>query len=509
MFVDTIDGVGELKFLQFPADVFAVCAKIARITGCYLEHSRENKRHLKNVSTARDDGKDWVLSLARGGRGGGIPAGVKDSWRRVCIFLRKYSGSKDPLVVDKSISADILYLIAACDSACEGLGIPDGESPGIFGLASEAVLAESGTLCQILGARFGRVLPKRHTPKVGINLRNLTRHICYCDESEVSVNWTTESFSSLAYGRSYNVLVIPWPFHLHPTALVPSERRSSDRAVGYFEYSPVSAKGDVDLIFGIVEKTLDLGHRVDLVVLPECALAARLWADVSERLNEIGVSVLSGVYGKKSRSKEFYNTVRFRAGYPWSEDVVQHKHHRWKLDRAQIVNYGLGGTLSCQKEWWENIFIPKRELSFFALDKDLVVCPLVCEDLARQDPVADVVRSVGPNLVIALLMDGPQLPSRWSARYASVLADDPGSSVLTVSSLGMVRLSTPPPGVARKNVVASWKQAGGDFVEMALEGEATAVLMNLQFDPDYEQTVDGFKDGSYSSIPVLTGVHYV
>jgi 5-methylcytosine-specific restriction enzyme A len=46
-------------------------------------------------------------------------------------------------------------------------------------------------------------------------------------------------------------------------------------------------------------------------------------------------------------------------------------------------------------------------------------------------------RSVGPNLVVALLMDGPQLTARWPARYASVLADDPGSSVLTLTSLGM------------------------------------------------------------------------
>jgi hypothetical protein len=58
------------------------------------------------------------------------------------------------------------------------------------------------------------------------------------------------------------------------------------------------------------------------------------------------------------------------------------------------------------------------------------------EDLARPDPVGDLVRSVGPNLVIALLMDGPQLRARWSGRYAMSLADDPGSFVLSVTSLG-------------------------------------------------------------------------
>jgi hypothetical protein len=62
---------------------------------------------------------------------------------------------------------------------------------------------------------------------------------------------------------------------------------------------------------------------------------------------------------------------------------------------------------------------------------------LICADLARQDPAADLIRAVGPNLLIALLMDGPQLSHRWPARYAAVPAEDPGTSVQTLTSLGM------------------------------------------------------------------------
>ena len=61
---------------------------------------------------------------------------------------------------------------------------------------------------------------------------------------------------------------------------------------------------------------------------------------------------------------------------------------------------------------------------------------LICEDLARSEPCHSAVRSVGPNLVFVLLMDGPQIASRWSARYATSLADDPGSAVLTLTSRG-------------------------------------------------------------------------
>src|SRR5687768_17746605 len=37
---------------------------------------------------------------------------------------------------------------------------------------------------------------------------------------------------------------------------------------------------------------------------------------------------------------------------------------------------------------------------------------LICEDLARQDPIAELVRHVGPTLVVTILMDGPQLKNR-------------------------------------------------------------------------------------------------
>ena len=41
--------------------------------------------------------------------------------------------------------------------------------------------------------------------------------------------------------------------------------------------------------------------------------------------------------------------------------------------------------------------------------------------------------AIGPNLVFTLLMNGPQLKTRWPARYAKILADDPGSSVLSIT----------------------------------------------------------------------------
>jgi hypothetical protein len=77
---------------------------------------------------------------------------------------------------------------------------------------------------------------------------------------------------------------------------------------------------------------------------------------------------------------------------------------------------------------------------------------LICEDLARQDPAAELVRAVGPNLLVALLMDGPQLANRWPARYAAVLAEDPGTSILTLTSLGMVERSRPTERISHRMI---------------------------------------------------------
>jgi hypothetical protein len=56
------------------------------------------------------------------------------------------------------------------------------------------------------------------------------------------------------------------------------------------------------------------------------------------------------------------------------------------LARAPV--HGLGGVLSPFREWWEFADITDRQLSFISMSVDIVLCVLICEDLARPDPVA-------------------------------------------------------------------------------------------------------------------------
>ncbi len=102
----------------------------------------------------------------------------------------------------------------------------------------------------------------------------------------------------------------------------------------------------------------------------------------------------------------------------------------------------------------------------------------MCEDLARFDPVMPILMAVGPNLVFALLMDGPQLKERWSGRYATALADDPGSSVLSLTCLGMIQRSGHP-GHNDSRVVGLWKSRNRPAVELSLPMGAHGLVLAL------------------------------
>lgn len=120
---------------------------------------------------------------------------------------------------------------------------------------------------------------------------------------------------------------------------------------------------------------------------------------------------------------------------------------------------------------------------------EAVIAALVCEDLARFDPVIPVLNAVGPNLVVALLMDGPQFHGRWSGRYATVLAEDPGSAVLTLTCLGMVR-RWGTPGEDAPRIVGLWKSRRDPAVQLTLPHGAHALVLALASSESGQRTLD-------------------
>jgi hypothetical protein len=261
---------------------------------------------------------------------------------------------------------------------------------------------------------------------------------------------------------------------------------------GYFQFQP-SEPFDVSLVDRLLTSASGHVDRVDLVVLPESAVPREELARLEAVLSRHGVTML--VVGLRDTPGEVNfsasNWVHFGVGLGsrWWH-YRQDKHHRWSLDRSQIEQYRLEGVLDPRVRWWEEIEIGRRSLQIIERDDGPTIASLVCEDLAHIDEVIDLIRAVGPTLVVALLLDGPQLGSRWTARYASVLADDPGSAVLTLTSYGMVTNASGR-RLLPTSVVALWKDNARGLREIQLDADAQGILLRLARRPAIRRAADG------------------
>lgn len=413
-------------------------------------------------------------------------------------------------------------------------GLPDDSGPARFAASR---LKDFGTLSTIDRLR-GRVLPKRHTPSIGITLRSLTNNLAY-HRSSVDVKWVvTDKGRSNAFtdrladhksrNRTFSILLLPWPRKINTLDFKaveePDKKLGLHDRLGLFHYKPEDDWLDPkELRQTLASAKREVGN-IDMVILPECALRHK---DIETLEAEIG----SGTYGvsayvagvRGGADDEIFtdNMVFFKMGYadrkgqmryesPGGDDPdeQQHKHHRWKIDRFQVENYSLGYVLSPNVKWWESIRIRPRKVTFINVGNELTICPLICEDLARQDPIADLIRTVGPSLVITILMDGPQTKERWSARYASVLSEDPGSAVITLTSAGMVdRWRRPKFNTPR--YVALWNDGQGSEREIELEEDSAGVLLSLSVFGVPERSADGRMESYPTNRVILGGVHQV
>jgi hypothetical protein len=341
----------------------------------------------------------------------------------------------------------LLELCALADEASEGFWLPGSPgTPGTqkttgdlkFYVRAEFLRKHSGmaaTLCEEIHPSRLCVLPKCRTPQNGLTSRSLSHHLAVCSADEIKPQWVMGPYGN-AEELSLNLLLVPWPEVVTPkqfsaTARTPTEMRNMPPNFGFFRYhhTDKTPENVVRVVEDLHTAALAKMGRIDGIVLPEAALSAEQHERLSEAVLRREAFLVSGV-GEAATNASAHGQNFLYVDLPTIKPLIQHKHHRWMLDQPQISQYGLGSRLYPEKFWWEHISLGDRKLNFIAVLPWLVMSVLICEDLARPDPVGDMVRAVGPNLVIALLMDGPQLKERWGARYATTLADDPGSSVL-------------------------------------------------------------------------------
>lgn len=406
-------------------------------------------------------------------------------------------------------AAALLTLHAIADEVCADVGSFGSRDRGdSFENRAWAMLQTHGSLSRLSSTRV-RVIPKAHLSEHGITIRQLSRYLALSYES-VEVRWR-----SIEPGRStdrddYNIVLVPWPLSLRADAFRPVARgvieNMDPEHFRFFEFAP-----EVPLELGLVSSLLQSAvaevERVDAVVFPEAAVPPTAIPGLERTLAQYGATLLiTGVAERPTSGAFGRNYLHFgvRTTSGWN-GYEQDKHHRWLLDEAQIRQYHLSRSLPPKAVWWEAIDIRERIQHIIDVGAGVTAAPLVCEDLARLDEVADVVRRIGPSLVVAVLLDGPQLASRWPARHASVIADDPGSVVLTLTSLGMAARCRPP-GKRRSRVVAQWNDRAVGPREIKLAPGASGILLTTSIERSTLWTADGRHHDGVPRLK-LAGVH--
>lgn len=395
-------------------------------------------------------------------------------------------------------------------------------------------------------SNFGNVFPKTRVSTSGCSHRNFSRNLTLLPKTgSVRCHWHMPS-EPLADDneKPIDILVIPFPYSISAKCFVdlhdPKKSMKQDTNVrsgwANFEIKQRWLDETEDLK-GLCRKLLRSARAdvdtVNGIIFPEYSLTFDLFLEICQDLKEIeptlefvvagasnncdsrerpnGNHVLTCVWHKLDENGEEIAIVDQGTPGTGEEDQKRkkqekqsrailssrRKHHRWMLTPQQLTQYSVTSSLDPRVNWWEAHNIGQRELHFFPFRRRSTFTSMICEDLARSDPCHEVLRSVGPNLVFVLLMDGPQIANRWSARYASSLSDDPGCSVLTVTSLGLIERSNRTREHPKQEAVAFFSGPFGQTPLLLPSDGAKGILITLTGESEPNRaTIDGRSDSS-------------
>jgi len=368
---------------------------------------------------------------------------------------------------------------------------------------------------------------KTSVPSVGCSIRNLTQNLALLPPAgEVKVTKTLTPIRQTIERSTFNILVVPYPFQMSGKdfKVTSNEKdkiaRFSISQSWLTSNSADEASDNYDYIVNMLERLIDSSgnhvNHVDAIVLPELALNEPAYNAILAMLQQLFAKqkrepnnplfFISGVSSVDPQGR-LHNTASTSILYSETKYVKfsQDKHHRWRLDENQIKAYSIADSLNPNISWLEDIDITQRVIETTTFRPRQTLVTLICEDLARFDPCQSVIRALGPNLVLALLMDGPQLVSRWPARYAMGLSDDPGCSVLSITSLALVNRSNHTFN-SKSRSIALWRDGRGHMQELNLPEGNDALLLTLSEKIIDEKLLDGRSASSDRTSWQLAGI---
>ncbi|EJI6687774.1 hypothetical protein BBN03_12860 [Vibrio parahaemolyticus] len=538
--------------LSWPPNAFGVAARILEESGYYTQLvSPNDSKHLnqvESIATASKFGQncdDWIKNIDRRQYRNirealhsiefdklkdELPMMLLDEhclpdW--LVIHVEKFFSTKNldrtfGEILEAGLFVDITVILSSADHACAGLGVnslTDSEEEWFtsFLKLGELLLDsnERKSLSTFCNSRLS-VVPKMLVPQTGISINSLSHNLA-CVSGETTVYWNKIHYPSRLESE-LDILIVPFPFKINKDHFsIKNDIKHNIKKASYFSYSPtVNIEEITDIVENCISNALESQRKIDFIVFPEATFNTLQYYKFLLGLREICIEksispcVVAGVIN--SDSEKVFSDKNTSVLTPWDllktinkyDEVPsvtnlgfeQVKHHRWQLDEKQIATYGLTAQLPIKGVAWEAMAIDERRVAFNQVGDWFSLCTLVCEDLARQEPVARTIRSVGPNLVIALLLDGPQLSNRWPGRYATGLTEEPGSSVLTVTALGMSLASVPKspnykPDPKIQRTIALWKDSLVGTIQIDIDEGKSGVILNLDSVTKDEISADG------------------
>lgn len=527
----------------WPFDLFGVVAYLVQQSDC---HTRLLEHHTNGIGSQFAVIKDQLVNAGMAWRyvsdidsprfRSKIPEVnlIQDYWT---ILLSHGDCSIAECRKNDEIVITLLALIAISDEACVSAGyyaedttsaVKTGEPslwiPAVFdyvtnGVQQSKLWPDSGdwyvrfkpdpqlpfeneqplpTGCFLIPADRLCVLPKSYTPALGCTLRSLTHNLAlHPSATQIKSSWYNyQRFGRFVPKRSLNILIVPIPYEISPNDFI-GHVLNDPAYRGFTIQQSWLAKCPADYakeIAQLIEQCEREKALPDIIVFPEAALNRDYHQAILEefardkRLPQL--IVIAGISDAlDSHHHHNYSSTAYLSGGVIELTTGQSKHHRWKLEKNQIRDYGLASSLSPEEIWWELAKLDDRTVKYHVFGEGTTVGTLLCEDLARVDPCKPSINASAPNLLFALLMDGPQIASRWPARYAIVLADDPGCAVLTVTSTGLIERSNWRYNNVR-STIALWGDADG-VKELDLPPNKRALLLTIESKKENRVSLDG------------------
>lgn len=518
----------------FPFDLFAVTGLLLLRGAAYQKIVPEGTAKgapkgslvvkLRDMDRLRKIGRAWSLNPK-------MPDDVQDRWTKLMACapspLFQYSGAS---VKQEPWWRTAFELMVIADEASEDVGywptIPPGDK--IRWPVELAAILLNGEFPKRPSSRHIKlsrnrpsltsaavnqdivcVQPKARTPDVGCCMRNLTHNLALLPPRGVMrVHWMTPPCAQgQEEAEALNILLIPFPYKIDPSWFV-SERPTTNPWHWFDlrqQWLNVGTGVIIEFVRALLAKATSK-QQIHSVVFPEYSLDWNTYEKLAEVLRDEYPTVQFLVSGASKNCIDEEGNFAIASHFFEDRDpikgtkarmmatVSRPKHHRWALSADQIAAYNLESEfeLNGDTRWWERIPLQPREIYVNAMRSASVFSAMICEDLARTEPAHEPLRAVGPNLVFVLLMDGPQLQWRWAARYSMGLADDPGCSVLTLTSRALVaRWNKKREPKDQSWSIGLWKDEANRAFEINCHEGVEAIVLKLEGKRQVEVTLDG------------------